>query len=625
LNKKNKILDRIDSPKDLSKLNKKEISLLCQEIRELIIEVVSKNGGHFSSPLGVVDLTVALHRVFDTPKDLIVWDVGHQSYPHKILTGRKDNFNSLRQFEGISGFCKIDESEYDVFGAGHASTSISAAVGMARARDLKKQNHKIIAVIGDGSMTGGLAYEGLNNAGILPSQFLLVLNDNQMSISPTVGSLSKYLTRVVTNPIYNKVREIIWDLTGKLPHIPKKVVRRLAHSIQDSLKNFLVPGMIFEELGLRYFGPIDGHNMDEMNETFENLKKSNFPAVVHVITKKGVGSENSEYDPLKYYSLSGKNITKVQDSTPDYSNVFGKTAIKLAQNDKEIVCCVAAMREGTGLKEFAEKYPDRFFDGGIAEGHITTFAAGLSYSGLKPIVAIYSTFLQRGYDMIIHDIALQNLPVLFCIDRGGLVGPDGPTHHGVFDISFLRTIPNIVICAPKDGNELQDLMFTGINHKKGPFAIRYPKSSSINYNDSLAPQKIRIGTWENIKKGDKIAILAVGSMVGEVEKALSQNIDKSINPTLINARYIKPIDKIKLNEISKNFSSILTIEEGSLEGGFGSAVLSYLTEIKYKGDFYKLGIPDNFIEHGDRSELLDNLGLSSSKILQKIQEISKKN
>ena len=446
-----------------------------------------------------------------------------------------------------------------------------------------------------------------------------------MSISPTVGSLSKYLTRVVTNPIYNKVREIIWDLTGKLPHMPKKVVRRLAHSIQDSLKNFLVPGMIFEELGLRYFGPIDGHNMDEMNETFENLKKSNFPAVVHVITKKGVGSENSEYDPLKYYSLSGKNITKVQDSTPDYSNVFGKTAIKLAQNDKEIVCCVAAMREGTGLKEFAEKYPDRFFDGGIAEGHITTFAAGLSYSGLKPIVAIYSTFLQRGYDMIIHDIALQNLPVLFCIDRGGLVGPDGPTHHGVFDISFLRTIPNIVICAPKDGNELQDLMFTGINHKKGPFAIRYPKSSSINYNDSLPPQKIKIGTWENIKKGDKIAILAVGSMVGEVEKALSQNIDKSINPTLINARYIKPIDKIKLNEISKNFSSILTIEEGSLEGGFGSAVLSYLTEIKYKGDFYKLGIPDSFIEHGDRSELLDNLGLSSSKILQKIQEISKKN
>ena len=624
MNKKNKILDRIDLPKDLSKLNKKEISLLCQEIRELIIEVVSKNGGHFSSPLGVVELTVALHKVFDTPKDLIIWDVGHQSYPHKILTGRKNNFNSLRQFEGISGFCKIDESEYDVFGAGHASTSISAAVGMARARDLKKQNHKIIAVIGDGSMTGGLAYEGLNNAGILPSQFLIVLNDNQMSISPTVGSLSKYLTRVVTNPIYNKVREVIWDLTGKLPNMPKKVVRRLAHSIQDSLKNFLVPGMIFEELGLRYFGPIDGHNMDEMNETFENLKKSNFPAVVHVITKKGVGSENSEYDPLKYYSLSQKKITKVQDSSSDYSDVFGKTAIKLAQNDKEIVCCVAAMREGTGLKEFAEKYPDRFFDGGIAEGHVTTFAAGLSYSGLKPIVAIYSTFLQRGYDMIIHDIALQNLPVLFCIDRGGLVGPDGPTHHGVFDISFLRTIPNIVICAPKDGNELKDLMFTGINHKEGPFAIRYPKSSSINYNDSLPPQKIKIGTWENIKKGEKIAILAVGSMVVEAEKALSQNIDKSINPTLINARYIKPIDKIKLNEISKNFSLILTIEEGSLEGGFGSAVLSYLTEIKYKGEFYKLGIPDNFIEHGDRSELLDNLGLSSSKILQKIQEISKK-
>jgi len=623
LTNKNKILDRIDSPKDLKKLNKKEINALCKEIRELIIEVVSKNGGHFSSPLGVVDLTVSLHKVFDAPKDLILWDVGHQSYPHKILTGRKNEFNTLRQFDGISGFCKIDESEYDVFGAGHASTSISAAVGMARARDLKKQDHKIIAVIGDGSMTGGLAYEGLNNAGILPSQFLLVLNDNQMSISPTVGSLSKYLTRVVTNPIYNRVREIIWDLTGKLPHIPKKVLRRFAHSIQDSLKKFLVPGMIFEELGLRYFGPIDGHNIDEMNETFENLKKSNFPAVVHIITKKGVGSENSEYDPLKYYSLSGKKSSKVKDLCPDYSNVFGKSAINLAEDDEQIVCCVAAMREGTGLKEFAERFPNNFFDGGIAEGHTTTFAAGLSYSGIKPIVAIYSTFLQRSYDMIMHDIALQKLPVLFCIDRAGIVGPDGPTHHGVFDISYLRTIPNIIISAPKDGNELKNLMFTGINHLDGPFAIRYPKTSSINYNESLSPQKIKIGTWETIKKGNKIAILAVGSMVREAEKALIKNKDKTLNPELINARFIKPIDKMKLNEISKKFSSILTIEEGSLEGGFGSAVLSYLTEINYKGNFYKLGIPDNFIEHGDRNELLNKLGLSSSKIILKIQQISK--
>jgi len=496
---------------------------------------------------------------------------------------------------------------------------------MARARDLKKQNHKVIAVIGDGSMTGGLAYEGLNNAGVLPSQFLIVLNDNQMSISPTVGSLSRYLTRLVTNPIYNRVREIIWDLTGILPNVPKKVLRRLAHSLQDSLKKFLVPGMIFEELGLRYFGPIDGHNMDEMVETFENLKKSKFPAVVHVITKKGVGTKNSEYDPLKYYSLSGKNLNKSNNLTPDYSNVFGSTIVDLAKKDKKIVCCVAAMREGTGLKQFAEVFPDRFFDGGIAEGHITTFAAGLSYAGLKPVVAIYSTFLQRSYDMIMHDIALQKLPVLFCIDRSGIVGPDGPTHHGMFDLSFLKTIPNIIIAAPKDGNELKDLIYTGINFNDGPFAIRYPKSQSINFDESISPKKIKIGNWETIKKGKDIAILAVGSMVSEAKKALINNTDDSLNPELINARFVKPIDQKKLNEISNNFSSILTIEEGNLEGGFGSSILANLSELKYNGKFYQLGIPDVFVEHGERNKLLEKFNLSSSKIIEKLKQISKLN
>ncbi|SVA70139.1 uncharacterized protein METZ01_LOCUS122993, partial [marine metagenome] len=377
-------------------LDRHELDQLSDDIRKHIIDVVEEKGGHFSSPLGVVDLTVALHKVFDTPKDLLIWDVGHQCYPHKIVTGRRDSFHTLRQDDGISGFCKIEESEYDVFGAGHASTSISAALGMARARDLKGEKHCVVAIIGDGAMTGGLAYEGLNNAGVLPSQLLIVVNDNKMSISHTVGALSHYLTKVVTNPLYNRVRDKIWDLTGILPGISKKVIRRIAHSVQESLKHFLVPGMIFEELGLRYFGPIDGHNMDEMIETFKNLKSASFPAVVHVLTRKGEGKEKAEADPLKYYSLSGNGNSQAKESVaPGYSKVLGSIACELADEDENVVCVVAAMREGTGLVPFAEKYPDRFFDGGIAEGHAVTFAGGLAASGMKPIVAIYSTFLQR--------------------------------------------------------------------------------------------------------------------------------------------------------------------------------------------------------------------------------------
>ena len=617
---KTTILDRVDSPADLRPLDRHELDQLCDDIRKHIIDVVEEKGGHFSSPLGVVDLTVALHKVFDTPKDLLIWDVGHQCYPHKIVTGRRDSFHTLRQDDGISGFCKIEESEYDVFGAGHASTSISAALGMARARDLKGEKHCVVAIIGDGAMTGGLAYEGLNNAGVLPSQLLIVVNDNNMSISPTVGALSHYLTKVVTNPLYNRVRDKIWGLTGILPGISKKVVRRIAHSIQEGLKHLLVPGMIFEELGLRYFGPIDGHNMDEMIETFENLKSASFPAVVHVLTRKGEGKEKAEADPLKYYSLSGNGNSQAKESVaPGYSKVLGSIACQLAEEDKNVVCVVAAMREGTGLVSFAEKYPDRFFDGGIAEGHAVTFAAGLAASGVKPIVAIYSTFLQRSYDMIVHDIALQKLPVLFCLDRGGIVGPDGPTHHGVFDLSFLRSIPGIVLAAPKDGNELRNLMYTGLNHWKGPFVVRYPKASSMVFDESLTPEAVEVGSWEVLKEGNDLVILAVGSMVPEARHALEkQNLDVQ----LVNARFVKPLDEKMLDKISRQFSTVVTIEEGSLEGGFGPAVLYALNERNFGGKVHHLGIPDEFVEHGDRRRLLNDLGLTSERISETVSKLA---
>lgn len=617
-----RILQRIDSPADLRRLKEEELSLVCDELREYIIEVVEEKGGHFASPLGVVDLTVALHRVFDTPRDLLIWDVSHQCYPHKILTGRRDQFPTLRQDNGISGFCHRNESEYDVFGAGHASTSISAALGMARARDLRGQNHRIIAVIGDGGLTGGLAYEGINNAGVLKSQFLIVLNDNRMSISPTVGAISHYLTKVVTNPIYNRVRDRIWDLTGKLPK-GSEALRRLLHSLQEGLKSFLVPGMIFEELGIRYFGPIDGNNLDEMLEILEKLKDFPQPAVVHVITRKGSGKDQAEADPLKWYSLSGRaNTKKSPNGAPGYSKTFGQIACQLAEEDEEICCVVAAMREGTGLVDFARKYPDRFFDCGIAEGHAVTFAGGLAVSGMKPIVAIYSTFLQRSFDMLIHDIALQKLPVVFVLDRGGVVGPDGPTHHGTFDLSYLQLIPGMTVAAPKDGNELRNLIYTGLYTCEGPFAVRYPKTSSLSFQENGTPEPIPVGSWEVISEGESLAILAVGSMVEQARNAVSMLDESVVKPRLVNARFVKPLDGKMLREIISDFEVVLTIEEGVLAGGFGSAVLSWLNEHGYGGKVYPLGIPDEFTSHGSRQTLLNNLGLTAQRISETITGIS---
>ncbi|MFQ6615929.1 MAG: 1-deoxy-D-xylulose-5-phosphate synthase [Fidelibacterota bacterium] len=608
------LLSKIDSPEDLRALPVNQLGGVCQELRDYIIDVVEEKGGHFASPLGVVDLTVALHRAFDTPRDLVIWDVGHQCYAHKILTGRRDEFPTLRQDDGISGFCRRSESEYDVFGAGHASTAISAALGLARGRDLKGGSHRVVAVVGDGALSGGLAYEGLNNAAMLDSQFLIVLNDNRMSISPTVGAFSHYLTKVVTNPLYNRVRDKMWELTGKLPK-GSVTVRRFLHSIQEGLKTFLVPGMIFEELGIRYFGPIDGHDMDEMLETLDKLKDFPRPAVVHVLTRKGVGKKQAEADPLGFYSLSGRKDGKTTDETaPPYNKVFGKVTCELAEKDPAICCVVAAMREGTGLVEFAKKYPDRFFDSGIAEGHSVTFAGGLVLSGMKPIVAIYSTFLQRSFDMLIHDVALQDLPVVFVLDRAGVVGPDGPTHHGVFDLAYLRLIPGFTIAAPKDGNELRNLLYTAVNHDGGPFAIRYPKASSMRFEENKKPDRLKIGSWEVVSEGEDLAILAVGSMVQQARESLEGLGEDIPSPQLVNARFVKPLDDAMLDDISNRFDTVLTLEEGALTGGFGSSVVSWLNEQGYGGKVVRLGIPDSFVSHGSRSRLLDSLGLSARKI-----------
>ena len=618
-----KFLDSINDPADLRKLSVTDQKKLSDELKDYIIRVVEEKGGHLSSPLGVVDLTIALHTVFDTPRDLLIWDVGHQCYPHKILTGRRDTFPTLRQKDGISGFCRQSESEYDVFGAGHASTSISAALGLAHARNIKNEKNKIVAVIGDGAMTGGLAFEGLNNVSQLNGQLLIVLNDNQMSISPTVGAISHYLTKVVTNPLYNHIKEIIWKATEKLP-LGKYAIQRFLHSLQEGLKIFLVPGMIFEELGIRYYGPIDGQDLDEMMDTFINVKDMDQPAVVHVLTKKGSGKEKAEADPLKYYSSSGNNVSgngKKKSEVPGYCTVFGSIAIEMVEANKDVCAVVAAMGEGTGLKPFSDQYPDKFFDVGIAEGHAVTFAAGLATSGLRPVVALYSSFVQRCFDMIVHDASLQNLPVIFALDRGGFVGPDGPTHHGALDISFLRCIQNIIITAPKDGNELRNLLFTGLNQTTTPFVTRYPKESAIKFEQGILPEIIPIGSWDVIQKGTDVAILAVGSMVHSSQNILSELSKNGISAELVNCRFIKPMDEPYLEKMMNRFDKVLTIEDGVKLGGFGEGVTAWLSDRGYKGTIKRLGHPDIFVEHGTRSELLKLTGIDGSGIAKAVSEL----
>ena len=618
---KKNILSQINSPADLKNLNSDALDNLSGEVANHIKRVIEEHGGHYSSPLGVVDLSIALHYVYDSPKDKIIWDVGHQAYAHKILTGRRDQFHTLRQKDGISGFLKRSESKHDIVGAGHASTSISSALGFAHARDKDKTDDQIVSIIGDGAMTGGLAYEGINNLGYHKTQMTIVLNDNSMSISESVGALSRYLNRVVTNPTYNRIRNDIWDLSGKIPM--SSFVRKFLRKTEEGIKGFLTPGALFEELGLRYIGPVDGHDLDELIRTFESVKQMNTPVLVHVYTKKGKGSANAESDSVKFYSMSGsKNkVSHTKKPVASYSQAFGESIAQIAENDDAIECVTAAMEIGTGMTAFTKKFPDKYIDVGIAEEHAVTYASGLAGAGKKPIVAIYSNFLQRAFDCIFHDGLLQDLPIIYCMDRAGLVGPDGPTHHGVFDIPMLRMLPNIIVTAPKDGNELKNLLATATASRKS-FSIRYPKSSSRNFDKSRTPELLKIGEWEKLNSGDKVAILATGSMVAIVEDNLDF-ISKGVGfaPTLINARFIKPLDTPMLSSLSKKYDAIITMEEGCLAGGFGSAVLEYFNDIGSQINVSRMGIPDNFIEHGTRKELLDSLNLNANGVISNIEVI----
>lgn len=608
------ILEKIDSPLDLKKLSLDELRLLADELRQIIIQTVSVNGGHLASSLGVIETTIALHYVFNTPEDKIIWDVGHQSYSHKLLTGRKNRFSTIRKENGLSGFPKIEESEYDAFGTGHSSTSISAALGIVEGRDKNKENFKVIAVIGDGAMTGGLAFEGLNNAGHLKKDLIVILNDNEMSISPNVGALSAYMNRILTGEFYRKFKKETKSFLEGIPKVGGQVAK-IAQKAEETIKGLLLPGILFEELGFDYVGPIDGHNTELLIETLKRIKTSTSPTLIHVITKKGKGYEFSEKNPCIFHGVgpfeleTGSPISS--KNSISYSSAFGIFLSELAENDQRIIAVSAAMKEGTGLNCFAEKFPDRFYDVGIAEPHAVTFAAGLASRGLKPVVAIYSTFLQRAYDEIVHDVCLQKLPVIFAIDRAGIVGEDGPTHHGLFDISYLRHIPNLVFMSPKDGAELKQMLEFAIKYQ-GPIAIRYPRG---RVPDNLfTGSEVTMGKGEILRNGTDIALIATGSCVIPALNAAEKLEKDGINATVVNARFIKPLDKELVLSIASKISKIVTIEESSLQGGFGSSVLECLNDSGIEVKVRRLGIPDRFVEQGQPDRLRAKYGLDDEGI-----------
>jgi len=617
-------LESIRSPQDLKKLNVPALEQLAEEIRKFVISTVSDTGGHLAPNLGVVELTLALHTVFDAPRDKIVWDVGHQAYIHKILTGRREKFKTLRQLGGISGFPRITESEYDTFGTGHASTAISAALGIATARDLTKQDYKVIAVVGDGALTGGLAFEGLNNAGGSKRNIIVVLNDNRMSISPNVGALSKYLTQVITNPLYNKIKEDIWWLTGKLPRGSRRV-RETVHRIEEGLKAMVVPGLLFERLGFRYFGPIDGHDLSKLLRIFREIRRLKGPILVHLITTKGKGYRFAEEDATKFHGLGSfcpETGSTKSKKAPTYTEVFGKALVELAEKDDRIVGITAAMADGTGLVYLARRFPDRFFDVGIAEQHAVTFAAGLALSGFKPVVAIYSTFLQRAFDQVIHDVALQKIPIVFAMDRGGLVGEDGPTHHGSFDLSYLRLVPNLVVMAPKDANELRDMLWTALQYREGPVAFRYPRGESLGLPLKSGFRKIPIGKSEVIREGKDLAILAIGDRVIPASLLAKKLEEEGISSRVVNARFVKPLDREMIEQVISNFPVIVTVENNTVVGGFGSGVAEIVAEMGVEGTiFQRLGLPDRFVPHGRLDDLLEKVNLNIENMARKINTL----
>ena len=611
-----KILDKVNLPEDVKKLNLEEKNKLCDEIRKLIIDVTSKNGGHVASNLGVVELTVALHSVFNTPKDKIVWDVGHQCYVHKILTGRKEQFKNIRQFGGISGFPKICESEYDSFNTGHSSTSISVATGMARARDVLKENYEVIAVIGDGSLTGGMALEALNDAGSSKTNIKVILNDNEMSISKNVGGIPLYLSKIRTKTGYTRSNRKIKEITNKIPFIGKPLVS-FAHYTKQIIKRAVIHNMYFEDIGFTYLGPVDGHNVRKLEDILERSKKIEGPVLIHVVTKKGKGYDLAEKNPDKFHGISAynKETGKIKKEK-DYSKVFGDKLVELAKEDPKIVAVTAAMRDGTGLKEFSIKYPGRFFDVGIAEQHALGLIAGMAKEGLKPVMPIYSSFLQRGYDQIVHDIALSGIPVTVCIDRAGIVGNDGETHQGIFDLSFLSSVPNIVIMAPKNFEELEKMLEFGINVNK-PVFIRYPRGGENFLFEKT--EDIELGKAEIVQEGTDLSIIAIGNMVGRAEEVASLLPEKSVE--IINARFLKPLDEeTVLNSIRKTRHCV-TIEDNLIKGGLGSAIIELINRKSTENIKVKIfGYDDVFVEHGNSSELEKKYKMDSKSIMSNISK-----
>lgn len=611
-----RLIDHINSPSDLRRLDVSELPALARQIRDDILNTVAKTGGHLASSLGAVELAIAVHYTFNTPKDVVLWDVGHQAYAHKILTGRRGKFPTLRQLGGLSGFPNKDESpEYDVFTTGHSSTSISTALGLVLARDLKNEKNKVIAVIGDAALAGGMAFEGLNHAGHAKKDLIVILNDNELSISRSVGALSRYLNRIIAAPAYNKIRTDVEKLVKRIPRFGFRAYRA-ARKLEEGLKNLLIPGMLFEEMGFRYFGPINGHDITELITTFRNLINLDEPILIHVITKKGKGYSPAEEDPAGFHGTAPFKIEehgKTEGGLPQtFTQVFGEKMIELAARDPRMVGVTAAMLDGTGLNVFAREFPQRFFDVGIAEEHAVGLAAGLAKGGFRPVVAIYSTFLQRGYDQIIHDVCLQNLPVVFCLDRAGLVGEDGPTHHGAFDMAFLRHIPNLTVMAPASPAELKEMIEFAVK-LSSPAAIRYPKGSVASANPYVSP--IAHGRGEIVRKGKDLAIVSAGSMLDTALKLRDLLAKKSIDAAVINARFIKPIDEELLKTIFADIGRVVTLEDGVLNGGFGSAVLEFaeksgLKDVKIR----RFGLPDRFIEHGRREELFLKYDLTPGAI-----------
>ena len=620
----NGLLEKINSPEDVKKLDMSQLKQLADEIRARIVDVTSKKGGHIAPSLGVVELAIAIHYCLNSPEDKIVWDVGHQSYAHKLLTGRAKSFDTLREMGGLTGFPNAKESEHDPFTCGHSSTSISSALGLVAARDLNKEKHKVVAVIGDASLSTGLAFEGMNQAGHTRTNLVVVLNDNEHFISKPVGAMSRYLTNVTTNPLYNKVRGEAEKIVNSIPKLGPLAVKTVK-KFQEGLKNLLVPGILFEELGFRYFGPVDGHNLEQLISVFQKTLPLKEPIFIHAITKKGKGYKFAEEDPTRFHGVTsfdaetGQAAPSESDGQKTFTCHFSEKIVKLASKDRHIVAITAAMPDGTGLQIFAKRFPGRFFDVGITEPHAVTFSAGLAKGGMKPVVAIYSTFLQRSYDQLLHDVALQGLSVIFCLDRAGLVGKDGPTHHGVFDIVYTRSLPGFVVMTPKDGAELEIMLEKALEWNK-PVVIRYPRAQAKKFVSASSCSPLELGKAEILRKGEDLAILAVGSMVNVALKASEVLSKKGVEAKVINARFIKPLDKEMLEDLARSSEKIFTIEEGIIDGGFGSSVLEFfekenITNVKVKC----LGLPDEFIEHGGREELLRKYHLTPDEIAATIE------